>query len=456
MMPPMETILDLDRLRALYRQHVAEITSRYFPVLVAGGFDGVVLHSGSLRKRVEFDDQYWPLRPTPHFQHWLPLPRPDCALLVRPGHKPLLAWIKNTSYWEKPPALETDHFRTCFEIVEIEKPEEVKAHLPAGVKIAFVGEDRARGTSWGLPDEALNPPALVGALDLLRSRKTPYEVACIDEANRRAARGHDAVRRRFFDGDDAELGLHLAFLGATAQDDPETPYKNIVALGKNGATLHHIAYVKEALHSPTQSLLLDAGATYQGYCSDITRTWVKGQGPTADAFAQLIAETEAMQQRLCGQVALGLNYEELHDDAHRQVAGLLRTVGLCDLSSDEIVAAKISRAFFPHGLGHSLGLQCHDVGCALVKPKVDNLYLRNTSTIAVGQVFTIEPGIYFIDTLMGQLRQGPHAGSIDWRLCDALGELGGVRIEDDLHITGGETVARNLTRELLPEGGGRS
>jgi Xaa-Pro dipeptidase len=71
-------------------------------------------------------------------------------------------------------------------------------------------------------------------------------------------------------------------------------------------------------------------------------------------------------------------------------------------------------------------------------------------------VFTIEPGIYFIDFLMDELRQGEHGGKVDWRLADALAVLGGVRIEDDLVVTNDALVHRNLTRELLPVGGGEA
>jgi Xaa-Pro dipeptidase len=110
----------------------------------------------------------------------------------------------------------------------------------------------------------------------------------------------------------------------------------------------------------------------------------------------------------------------------------------------------VTRAFFPHGLGHSLGLQTHDVGCGLRPPRGDNPFLRNTSDVAVGQVFTIEPGVYFIEALLGPLRTSVAAGLVDWSLVEALAPLGGVRIEDDLHVVGGAPAARNLTREHLP------
>jgi Xaa-Pro dipeptidase len=110
----------------------------------------------------------------------------------------------------------------------------------------------------------------------------------------------------------------------------------------------------------------------------------------------------------------------------------------------------VTRTFFPHGLGHSLGLQCHDVGCAEIKPKAENPFLRMTTTIAPGQVFTVEPGVYFIDTLLAPLRAGPHAGRIDWSLVDALAPLGGVRIEDDVHVAPAGAPLDNLTRAHLP------
>jgi Xaa-Pro dipeptidase len=90
----------------------------------------------------------------------------------------------------------------------------------------------------------------------------------------------------------------------------------------------------------------------------------------------------------------------------------------------------------------------------LVKPKADNPFLRNTSIITPGQVFTIEPGIYFVDRLLDELRQGEHSSSLDWKLVDALAAFGGVRIEDDVVVTGGASAIRNLTREVLPIGGG--
>jgi len=439
-------------LTALYTEHVEQLGQRYAQAIATCGYDAVVVHSGAPRKKTEFDDQYWPLRVTPHFQHWLPLAEPECALVIVPGQRPKLIWNATSSFWERPAPVESEHWQAAFEIVRIRSLDAARTELPKG-KVAFVGQERWRAASWGFAEDDVAPKALVEHLDQLRTIKSRYEVECLAEANRRAAAGHLALEQAFRSGEASELDLHLLYLRATGQDDPETPYKNIVALGENAATLHHVSYRRTPTSdSDGQALLVDAGATFMGYCSDITRTHVKDGGAAASAFAGLVASVERLQQKLCAAVAVGDKYEALHNQAHRDIADALRGAGVLELSTDEAVSKGLTRAFFPHGLGHSLGLQCHDVGCALVRPQPSNPFLRNTSTIAEGQCFTIEPGVYFIEPLLEPLRQGSDAAGIDWGLLDELRRFGGVRIEDDLIVVGGEQVARNLTREHLPAG----
>jgi Xaa-Pro dipeptidase len=446
--PRSESTLD-----GLYAEHVADLEKRYARALAENGWDTAIVHSGSLVKRSAFDDQYWPLRPVPHWQHWLPLAEADGALIVRAGRKPTLVLTAARSIWERPAEPETRAYLDAFDLVTVEDAADAGAQAGPG-RVAFIGEDRARAASWGIGPEALCPPALLAAFDKLRVNKTPYEVACVAEANRRARSGHEALRSAFRTGYTAELSLHLLYLGATAQDDWETPYKNIVALGANAATLHHVAYGRRSEKREAESLLVDAGATCRGYCADITRTWVKGSGAAASAFAHLVAGVEAMQQQLCAGVRPGSPYEDLHDESHRLAGEVLRDVGIVRGSVDEAVARGVTRAFYPHGLGHSLGLQTHDVGCALRPARPGNAFLRNTSDIEAGQLFTIEPGIYFIGALLDPLRASTEAGLVDWKIVDALSPLGGVRIEDDLHVATGNPTVRNLTREHLPTGGG--
>lgn len=422
-------------------------------MLDAHGWDALALHSGSLVRKSRFDDQFWPLRVSPPFQHWLQLAEPECVLVLRPGRRPKLLRPAKTSYWETPAPPESEAFTKMVDVVPVgDTNAGAREHLGAG-RVAFVGEEAPRAQALGLDAPSACPSALVEALDALRVSKTPYEVACLAEANARARAGHEALRSAFAAGDASELDLHLLFLRATAQDDADTPYKNIVALGPHAATLHHVAYGRLAPGRAAESLLVDAGATCRGYGSDVTRTWVRGSGAAAALFEQIVEGVEAMQKRLCASIRVGMAYESLHDASHREVGAILRDAGVLRGSLDEAVSSGVTRAFYPHGLGHSLGLQTHDVGCGLRAPRADNPFLRNTTDVAVGQVFTIEPGVYFIEELLAPIRGGRTSALVDWRVVDALAPLGGVRIEDDVHVH--SEGVRNLTREELPVGGGR-
>jgi Xaa-Pro dipeptidase len=445
--------VDARTLDRMYVDHVDDLGRRYADVLETQGWDAVVIHSGALVPRSAFDDQVWPLRAVPHWHHWLPLTEPDLALVVRAGARPTLLRLAAASFWEQSARPETEAFLDVMDTLHVASLEQMARHVPAG-RVAFIGDPAARATIWGIGGDAVCPAPLVGALDALRVVKTPYEVACLSEANRRAQAGHEALRHAFGTSDASELDLHLSYLRATAQDDPETPYKNIVAMGPHAATLHHVAYARSPIRRDAESLLVDAGASCRGYGADVTRTWIKGRGSAAELFAELVKAVDAMQRALCDAVQVGLPYERLHDEAHVRLATILCDIGLVVGSADEAVGRGVTRAFLPHGLGHSLGLQTHDVGCALRRPRSDNQFLRNTTDIAPGQVFTIEPGVYFIGALLDPLRGSAHGGIVNWKTVELLAPLGGVRIEDDIHVLAAGAPVRNLTREHMPFGGG--
>lgn len=441
-----------ESLGELYTAHLAILQDGYSDALATAGFDAVVIHSGLPARQSVFDDQDWPHKPTPAFAHWLPLRKPDSAVLVQPGKRPALFTVATEDFWESEAEPEGDHFWSAFD--EVERADPAAFRLPDG-RVAFIGEAAERAAQWGVGDDGVNPPALLAALDAIRTRKTDYERACMGEANRRAALGHAAVLEAFAGGDHSELELHLLYLRITQQDDSQTPYKNIVAIDENAAVLHHVRYgVRPPMEGTrpqgTRSLLIDAGATCMGYASDITRTVLKGQsGEVSGRFAALIRGVEELQAEICRRIEPGVEYEALHDQSHELLAEILRDIGVARASADELVASGATRCFFPHGLGHSLGIQVHDVGCRAREPRANNSFLRNTSVIESGQVFTIEPGCYFIDSLMNQLRELPVADQIDWSLVDALSHFGGVRIEDNIAVLEGRTS--NLTRDNWPD-----
>src|SRR5438270_6973636 len=119
----------------LHRAHVEQLSREVAAALEKSGFDALAVHSGAPLKRTDADDQYWPLRPTPHFQHWLPLAEPGCLLIVSPGRGPVLVRQRVQSFWEGQPATDVDHFWGSFDVVEAIPP------LPD--RAAFVGDDAA-------------------------------------------------------------------------------------------------------------------------------------------------------------------------------------------------------------------------------------------------------------------------------------------------------------------------
>ncbi|HEY1097814.1 MAG TPA: Xaa-Pro dipeptidase [Myxococcota bacterium] len=431
-----------------YAEHVKTLVERTAAVASKHGLDGIVVHSGSLQSKTPFDDQDWPLVIVPTFRHWLPLAVANCALLVRTGHKPTLFLNVERSYWDGPAEPESDHFWSSFDVVEVTSPGAIREALRSSIGgLAYIGSDRGFGAALGFADDRLAPAALIKDLDGTRVHKTAYEVDGHRDANRRAARGHLALANAFAAGDDSELDLHLLYLRTTEQDDSDAPYKGIIAIDEHAATLHHVAYGRR--RGPGRTLLVDAGAQRFGYQSDITRTYCKASGDAADTFRALIAAIDKLQHEIVASVKVGDPYQGLHDNSHRLLAEALLSTGIARNSSAEaLVAAGTTRKLFPHGLGHSLGVITHDVGMRLTAPKTENPYLRNTSTIEAGQVFTVEPGCYFIPALLDEARALPDGGGLHWPLVEALVPFGGIRIEDNIHVT--PTGPDNLTRPFLP------
>ena len=305
---------------------------------------------------------------------------------------------------------------------------------------------------WGgfLPAAPRNPDAVTDSLHYARAVKTPWEIACIRAAAVIAAPGHQAALAAVRAGA-SEFDILAAFLGGCRQTEPELPYGAIVALNEHAATLHYQHRDRTAPRPhDLHSLLIDAGCMSQGYACDITRSYAFRD----DEFAGRVAAKDRLQQGLCAAVRPGLPFAELHRQAHLGLAGLLAHWDLVRMEPAAMVAAGITGTFMPHGLGHLLGLQVHDVGGHMadeygtaLQPPPDFPRLRFLRTLEPGQVVTIEPGVYFIGSLLAQLRAGPASGAVNWDRVEWLRKFGGIRIEDDVLVT--DSGAENLTRPLL-------
>ncbi len=429
-----------------YREHVAAVTDEIASILSRHGYDRLVIHSGALQPKSLFDDQDWPFSPLAFFAYLAPLSWPDCFVVFEPGRPTRLYALETGSFWERLPEPDWELLASALEVHRIDDIDHVGAVGWHG-RTVFIGNAPREG--FMTPSMELNAPMIVDDLHELRTIKSAWEVDCISRASLRATRGHLAAARAFEEGNRSELAIHLAYLAATEQDDADCPYKNIVALGRNGATLHHVTYA----HEPeAESMLIDAGARTNGYCSDITRTYAApGDGDARARFANLIDAMERLQLRIIGQIEPGLAYEALHDRAHIELGQLLVESGLVTCTAESAVDQGITRVFLPHGLGHHLGIQVHDVAGLPREPRTENRFLRNTRTIAPGQVFTIEPGLYFIEPLLDVLKSDAAGRDVDWTEVSALVPFGGIRIEDDILVLpeGSDPRVRNLTREAF-------
>lgn len=428
-----------------YAAHVAELQQHWEKALQAEGFEAALIHAGS--KQPSFLDDYeYPFRCNPHLLWWAPLTHHhDSALLVRPGRRPKLFYYQPDDYWYSPPADPDSWWADEFDVVSV-RDADVWKQTGIDARTAYIGD--APALTEIVNPAQLNPVHLLNRIHLERTRKSPYEIACMAEAARLGAIAHTEAERAFRAGL-GEYDIHQRYCMAIKMVDAELPYGNIIALNDHSAVLHYHGH-EQQVPEKSRSFLIDAGATVHGYACDITRTYAAETGE----FADLISAMDGMQQRLCEAVVAGLDYRDLHLRAHLDIARILKDFDIIRPSAEDAVATGLSTVFYPHGLGHYLGLQTHDVagliadveGTPIPRPE-GHPFLRLTRTLEAGNVLTIEPGLYFIEPLLRRWRENGDIAAINWEKVEALAPYGGIRIEDNMVVTNG--MPRNLTREAF-------
>jgi Xaa-Pro dipeptidase len=434
-------------LHELYPAHLQTIKFRHERALERAGAGHAVVFSGAPRA-VFLDDYDYPFKPNPHFVGWLPLTTtPYCYLVYSPGETPVLVYYQEKDYWHLPPANPDGFWADHFDIRIVHDIEDVAKHLPQERdKCILLGEIENAAHAFGI--ERINPGSALNILHFDRSVKTAYEIECMRAASRRGVKGHRKAARSFQAGK-SEFDIHLDYCRAVGQADIELPYGNIIALNENGAVLHY-QHQSRSKPAAAKSFLIDAGASINGYASDITRTYAKEDGE----FAHLIERFDQLQQELVAEVKAGLDFADLHILCHRKIAELLIEIRLAKGSADALIEAGVTAAFYPHGLGHLLGIQVHDVGGhmgddtgTIIDPPSGHPYLRLTRALEIDQVLTIEPGLYVIDILQESLIGTAGHGIINQKRLSWLRPYGGIRIEDNVRVL--EDGCENLTRDAF-------
>ena len=406
-----------------------------------------MVFSGS-PKPAFLDDYFHPFKANPHFVGWAPLTAlPFSYIVYTPGETPVLVYYQPRDYWHVVPGSPSGYWTEHFDVRVVNETDDAAAHLPEDrEKCIAIGEFDDESLAFGI--ERINPNTAVNILHFARGVKTEYELAVMRLAAERGAAGHRAAEAAFRDGQ-PEFEIHRAYCQAVSHTDAELPYGNIIALNDHGAVLHYTDLDREA-PADIRSFLIDAGAQVHGYASDITRTYARDDR----RFADLIARMEQLELDIVGNVKAGVDYRDLHVDTHSMIAEVLVEAELAHGDPDTLLESGVTSAFFPHGLGHLLGIQVHDVGGHqqdeagnVIDPPSGHPFLRLTRVLEQDMVLTIEPGIYAIDMLLENLRGTPAESHVNWQTVDWLRPFGGIRIEDNVRVMA--DGQENLTRDAF-------
>lgn len=289
----------------------------------------------------------------------------------------------------------------------------------------------AERTVFAYPTETPNPhsAALKNAIDELRAKKDFYEVALIKKANDISALAHHACLRAVKTAKNERELLALFLQVCIANGAPTQAYDGIFASGTAAATLHYVR--NDQPLAGKQLLLLDAGCELRNYASDVTRTFpISGTFTTeAEQIYRLVLQ---MQTACLAAIRPGVLWERIHALAHDVAIDGLRALGVLVGAPADLLAARASVAFFPHGLGHYLGLDTHDTAGNPAANEKDEMYkyLRKRGELAEGDVITVEPGIYFCKFIVELYVADPERRKwVNMDVVEKFWDVGGVRIE---------------------------
>jgi Xaa-Pro dipeptidase len=435
----------------LYLPHLQTLAARTEAALASAGFDALVIRAGA--PPVQFlDDQDYPFKVNPHFKAWVPIvDNPRCILIFKPSAKPTVLFYQPKDFWHKPGRLPQGAWTSALEWQVMADDSEASTHWANLGRVAVIGAE----VSPAAPHDTLNPPELLARLHFDRAVKTDYELACMRRANELGVLGHTAALAAFREGR-SEYEAHMRYLQACGQREEEMPYNNIVAYNENAAVLHY-QHLERQTPEPLRSFLIDAGAQYRGYAADITRTYAARPG----LYADLIGALDEAQRALCQEIVPGRDYRDVHLSAHRLLGDCMHAMKLIQLPGQAALEAGVTSVFFPHGIGHLLGLQVHDVGGVMAdvagherERPAGHPALRLTRMLEPGVVVTVEPGIYLIESLLAEAHADSRRAYINWSMVEELKPYGGIRIEDNVATTA--TSPENITRDAFERVGARS
>lgn len=276
--------------------------------------------------------------------------------------------------------------------------------------------------------------------DFLRKFKSEYEIKCTIIANKKALIGHMKVQNLYLNSEDniiSEIDIYNTFISNVNINVDRYPYNPITAIGSNCSILHYkVPKDKKVI---ADSILIDAGITFNGYCSDITKTYTKD-----NYWNTLIRDMQIIQKLIIDNIKIGHNFNDLYLYSRRLMIEfiikhkyIININNSCDFE-DLAFELQLDRLFYMHNLGHLLGLYVHDVGSnlELINNKVIlNNSKNNRNFIFENNVlFTIEPGFYLNNFFIKNFCSDEQRKYINFDLINKNQNYGGIRIETNVLI----------------------
>ncbi|KAF2113318.1 putative Xaa-Pro aminopeptidase pepP [Lophiotrema nucula] len=273
------------------------------------------------------------------------------------------------------------------------------------------------------------------AIEIARVTKSDYEIALLRKANAISTAAHISVMKAVSKVKN-ETELEAVFLKSCIERNAKhQSYHSIVAAGENASTLHYVH--NDDSTTGKDLLLLDAGCEADCYCADITRTFPISGDFTKESRG-IYDIVLGMQKQCTDALKDDVKWDDVHELAHKIAIDGLLSLGILKGDKEELLKKRTSVAFFPHGLGHYLGMDTHDTGGNPNYADKDPMfrYLRVRGTLPAGSVITVEPGIYFCRFIIEPYLKDPEQSKyIDKDVLEKYWSVGGVRIEDNILIT---------------------
>lgn len=429
---------------------------------------GPILLSAGLPRSRNYPANRYPFRAQSHFLYLVGEAIPGAALLLAEGRATLFAeppepddalWHgPRASFAELREALALDAVRPLGELDLALRPHRATAAtLPTQdtASAAWLAERLGRpvrpssgaALDAGTPDEAL-----ADAMIELRLR---HDRAAVDQLRAVAeiSAGAHVVGMRATRGARTEAEVAGAMIGELRRHGLGEAYGPIVTV--HGEVLHNETH-RNAIQ-PGDLLLADVGGeTPEGWAADITRVWpVSGAfSPTQRAIYDVVL---ASQKAAIDRVRPGTRYRQIHETAKRVIVEGLRALGVFKGEVDGLLERGAAAIFFPHGVGHLLGLDVHDLedlgdraGYApgrAREARFGDCYLRLDRDLEPGMAVTIEPGFYQVPAILADpTLTGPLGADLDRAALARFADVRGIRIEDDVLCTDGEPEV--LTRAV--------